>query len=192
MHTCAPCATPDSETTAIGQCCFEYSASAPRADINQEVAHHDHSANMLKEWENDVVVHDEDVWALTDLEEFDHSRLHRLLDAQPLQTTVSPTSMRRPADDDRSSVSFTSSSVKRPHEQSPLISQPMKRPKLDDTPLRSALPPVRDLTCLLYSARLIHRGLHTASLLSSACDSRRPQPPTEVIREAAMVADSST
>ncbi|KAI0767255.1 hypothetical protein C8Q74DRAFT_1449429 [Fomes fomentarius] len=124
----------DSSRYVIGAHCFEVSTDAPRC-IDPGVRRSGASAQSLPEWQDNVVVEEEEEWALGDLEEFDHSHLHRLLDSRPALTNDHPKPDNPTVDQPPPTMG---KSVKRDAENS-VASQSVKRPKLEEASLHTIL-----------------------------------------------------
>lgn len=124
----------------IGAHCFEVSTNAPRC-VHPGVKRSGISVQSLPEWQDNVVVLEEEEWALGDLEEFDHSHLHRLLDSRPSLTNDH-------LDPDNSTghqpPPTMGKSVKRVKAENTVVSQSAKRPKLEEASLHTILTLVRN------------------------------------------------
>ncbi|RPD61551.1 hypothetical protein L226DRAFT_461455 [Lentinus tigrinus ALCF2SS1-7] len=122
---------------AIGANCYQWDRETPTSEKNTGV----HGDRTITEWEEDVAVKDDELWALPDLEEFDHSRLHRLLDLQPPPPALCDDSSARklcsPVPTPRNMAVCRKRS---PEQDAPLTSQTCKRPKIDESSLRDIIP----------------------------------------------------
>ena len=125
----------------MGTNCFQWDRDLPKVPGILGVP----SRRTIANWDEDVAVRDDELWALEDLEDFDHRHLHHLLELQPpLLAQASEGQLST----DNSLHSITMA-VGRKHsleqDSGALITQVTKRPKLDEASLRDVLPEVRVL-----------------------------------------------
>ncbi|TFK89530.1 hypothetical protein K466DRAFT_486656 [Polyporus arcularius HHB13444] len=144
--------TPSSSSLsfAIGEHCFQWNREVPELENDADVR----SNRDIAEWEDDVAVGDDELWALAELEEFDHSRLHRLLEAQPPGHNHAPSAddpallgdALTPPADPSTPPAANYSNMTVGQKRSPdrdfdaLATHASKRPKLDESSTRDLIP----------------------------------------------------
>ncbi|KAI0753314.1 hypothetical protein C8Q80DRAFT_1095787 [Daedaleopsis nitida] len=128
----------DPQIFVIGKRCFEFEAEVPRTEASEYHPVLASENQDLEQWITAMVTFDDHVRALADLEEFDHSRLHHLLDSQPLPTTPNQQTSEHQTEEPQSSSTTMVIQQKRFNDEEP---QPNKRRRFDENSLRFILDP---------------------------------------------------
>ncbi|KAI0718593.1 hypothetical protein C8T65DRAFT_80918 [Cerioporus squamosus] len=121
---------------AIGEHCFQWNREISQLVNNADVR----NKRNFPEWEDDVEVGDDELWALCDLEEFDHSHLHRLLESQPPahNHASSADAFPPPATPHNSMTVGRKRSPER--DSGAVTTQSKKRPKFDESSICDVIP----------------------------------------------------